>query len=358
MEIKFLQAECGDAAILRFEDDDGLHRNIMIDSGFERTFRHALDAEIRSIVSRSERIDLWIISHIHADHIGGVTKYITSVDFEELPDIVEKLLYNPPRIYELKLASKSASRAMSIAQGDRLYEYAAPKIKLPSYDITSAIPIMNISGLKLTILSPSPASLQALRTKYKLPGAPEFETEEDTTISTAVSRGQNDYYLPLESFVIQDFQEDNSIENASSIAVLLEYRSSRTLWLADAHPSNVIKTLITLGYSAQNKLRCDIVMVPHHGSKGNNSLELYEMLDCSSYVFSSNGENKYNLPSKECIARIIRNPLRDLNMPYHLYFTYDNHTLREIFANEESTLFEKYNFSVHYSQEKCLRFEI
>ena len=72
MKILFFQAECGDAALIRFVDENGAPHNVFIDSGYERTYASVIRQVINEIIAVGENIDLWIISHIHADHIGGV----------------------------------------------------------------------------------------------------------------------------------------------------------------------------------------------------------------------------------------------------------------------------------------------
>jgi len=93
-----------------------------------------------------------------------------------------------------------------------------------------------------------------------------------------------------------------------------------------------------------------MVKVTHHGSKGNNSDTLYSLIKSENYLFSVNGENKHNLPSKECIARILRNKKRPINFKYKFQFTYDNETLRSIFNGENEDIFNKYNFEVLYNK--------
>lgn len=92
------------------------------------------------------------------------------------------------------------------------------------------------------------------------------------------------------------------------------------------------------------RLNCDWVKVTHHGSKGNNSDDLYDHIVCSNYLFSVDGENKHYLPNKEAIARILRNKNRNIiKQPYSFYFTYDNPTLRRIFAVDGDRVFKTLN---------------
>lgn len=360
MEIKFYQAECGDAARIRFMGNDNKHHNIFIDSGFERTFRFVLGEEIKKIEKDTEQIDLWVITHIHDDHIGGVLKYLDSVKSGEFNDIVSQWYYNVPRFYAFVLNNNNPniSKAVSIGQGDILYEYLKNNKKLSETDITSELPCIDFFGLKITVLSPSVEKLKQLRNKYPIDSINELEKSESTTISEAKGAKENDYNIKLIDFKHGDFVEDKSVENGSSISVITEYSNKKTLLLSDSHPSDIITALRKLGYSKENQFECDWVKVSHHGSTGNNSNELYNLIKCNNYLFSVDGENKHNLPFKECIARIIRNENRNMDSTYNIYFTYDNDTLRSIFKIDGEDIFKEYNFEIHYSINKYLNFNL
>jgi beta-lactamase superfamily II metal-dependent hydrolase len=354
MEIKFFQAECGDAAAIRYLGNDNKYHNIFIDSGYERTFRHALELEIQEIIKRDEKIDLWIVSHIHDDHIGGIIKYIDCVNYGEFNDVVVKYIYNPPRNYNFIESDKSASKIVSIDQGDILYEHLKSKNKLHDIDIIDIVEPIELAGFKLTFLSPNQKKLNKLRKKYSSTKFKTLEREEDESISVAVSQKGNDYNVLLKDFNLDNWSEDSSIENGSSISLLTEFENKKILWLADSHPTVIVKSLKKLGYNNDNKLKCEWVKVTHHGSKGNNNDELFNIIDSSNYLFSVNGENKHNLPSKECIARILRNEKRSITSIYNFYFTYDNEVLRSIFKIEDETVYDDYRFQVFYNDEKAV----
>lgn len=351
MILYFYQAECGDAARIHYLGVDGNLHNIFIDAGFERTYTHVLAEQIELLRKAGESIDLWVVSHIHDDHIGGVIAYKNAIEIGQASDIVKDWYYNPPRspISSIRrLISLSPSSAKSISQGDGLAEYIANIGRLPHSDITTALPLQNIYGLKIKILSPSPAKLNQLRKNYSPITYKNFEPDELSEISTAKATRFYDYHIPIESFDLKSWKEDESIENGSSIAILTEFETKKILWLADSHPSIIVSSLKDMGYSKSNPLVCDWVKVTHHGSKANNSNELYELICCSNYLMSVNGENKHYLPNKECIALILRNPGRSLNSTYRFYFTYDNEILRSIFKVDGKQVFEKWNFTVEF----------
>lgn len=351
MEIHFYQAECGDAARIRYTGNDGKIHNIFIDAGYERTFTYVLADEIQKIRQADEKIDLWIISHIHDDHIGGIIQYIKSVTHGKKSDIVESWYYNHPRssIPEVNLLQFiSISRTKSIGQGDDLTNFLSVNNKLPKVDITSEIPDQNLFGLNVKILSPSVFKLSQLRKKYPATEFKVLEQNELSSVSEAKAVRAYDYQVPLELFNLYEWDQDQSVENGSSISVLTEIDGKKVLWLADSHPLDIISSLNKLGYSKANPLVCDYVKVCHHGSKGNNSNDLYELVRCSNYIMSVNGENKHYLPNKECFARILRNPNRPKGLAYNFYFTYDNSILRSIFKVDGDEVYKKYNFSTHF----------
>lgn len=355
MKVNIFKAECGDAAAIRYFGSDGRFHNIFIDSGYRRTFRFVLEDEIMKIIDLGEIIDLWIISHIHDDHLGGILKYIETIKSGEYPDIVQQFFYNPPRRYKFNTSADDSSDASSIQQGDALYEYLKSSNKLLDFDLVDTLIPVDLYGLKITLLSPSQEKLAALRTKYPLESDNEFEKEEDENTSEAVT-GQNDYNKSFEDFDFKLWREDLSIENGSSISFITEFENSRILWLADSHPSDILHALKRLGITETMKLDCDLVKVSHHGSFGNNSQELYSLINSKNYIFSVNGENRHNLPSKECIAQILRVPNRDMNVKYFFYFTYCNETLESIFSSESKEIFVKYNFETFFCDEKALNF--
>ena len=275
MELFCYQAECGDAIRIRFIGDDEKPHNIFLDSGYERTYRKVLRQVINDLIQAGECIDLWIISHIHDDHIGGVMKYIKSVEDKEIEDITREWFYNPPRqeavVYDKR--QEAVSSAMSISQGDKLYNFLRLNNKLPKKDITTDLGTVDRFGMKIHILSPTSSIITELRDKYKteIP----FQTNEIEEISSAKAIAQNDYNKNIEEFNLDRFNEDKSLENKSSVSVLVEYQGKKIMWLADSHPSVVIESLTQKGYSVNRPLVCDYVILSHHASKGNNSSSFF-----------------------------------------------------------------------------------
>jgi hypothetical protein len=341
-------AGCADAFRIRFLGVDKKYHNIFIDSGLPRAYKEFLGKEIKSIEESDERIDAWLISHIDDDHIGGVKTYISQIQKGKENDIVDRWIYNAPRLYpELTTTSKSKepSQGIGIKSGDAVWKYIQSVNKINSLEEFSATtsPI-NLLGLKMTFLSPSKTDIEKLRNKH---------TPKTGEPSKPKSPRTKDYYIKVEDFDFSDWKTDHSEANRSSIVCLTEYENSKTLWLADSHSEQVIESLRELGYSDENPICCDLVKVSHHGSFPNNSPELYKMIDCQNYLISADGKGN---PAKKTLAMILRNQNRDLSNKYFFHFTNEAKELKNIFDSDGSEVFEKWNFEVKFVENNLLKY--
>lgn len=334
MRLISYRAMCGDAFHLLYDGESGRHRNILLDMGHSRTYTTVLKDVISSIFTNSERIDALLLSHIHDDHIGGASKFIKEIQSDSnLQDIVCRWIYNAPRKYAVDMARNNINGVLcGIVNGDKIYEHIL--INSPS-DVDDVIAGQNfdIDGMKVIILSPDKDKLNQLKKKYsnKRPLC-KLETDETSVMAGNVA---DDYATPLLHFQPEKFHEDANIENASSIAAIFEYRGKRILWLSDSVPSVVINSLSKLGYSETNKIMCSAVLLSHHGSSGNNSLDLFKMISGERYIISADGINRHCLPNKETVVRIVA---ASPKIPVSLYFNYCDGRLLRMFKsdNQES----------------------
>lgn len=131
---------------------------------------------------------------------------------------------------------------------------------------------------------------------------------------------EEDLGLPIEVLAQRDFQEDDSVANHSSIALLFEYAGRRLLLAGDAYPSVLVKGLKAMGYSPRCPLQVDAFKLAHHGSRANTSGELLDLVDCSRYLISTSGA-RFGHPDKECLARVIWANRSDPDTT--LYFNYE-----------------------------------
>jgi len=327
MKLISYKAKCGDAFHIQYVGESGRRRNIFLDMGYSKTYTGVLKNVISSMVGTSDIIDVLFLSHIHDDHIGGATKLINDIESGEgLEDVVGRWIYNVPRKYDvIQTHEKKEGVLCGIVSGDIVYEHIFNICPSDLDDYTEG-KSFDVDGMKVTLLSPDTDKLNQLRLKYaKNRPICKSETDEASVEAGSVS---DDYSTPLTDFNTDSFQEDTSIENASSIAATFEFGDKRILWLADSVPSVVICSLSKMGFSNKNRVHCDAVLLSHHGSAANNSLDLFRMISADRYVISADGINRYCLPNKQTVARIVS---ASSTFPVNLYLNYNDGRLKRMF---------------------------
>lgn len=334
---------CGDCIRLEFVGQSGMTRNLLIDGGFERTFRDILSKELLGIVEHNNQVDLWVITHIHDDHIGGAIGYAAAVDAGIQRDIVSKWWYNPPRVPKLVKWEGETSRAMSIGQSNTLAAFIFRTGSLLGHNISSSDEPCELDGLRISVLSPDQDGLSALAKKYADPKIL-LELSENSSFFEPMAARLRDYHIKAKHFDFSSWRQDGNLENAGSIVLLLEGNGCKMLLLADSHPSTVVSSLKRKGFSSANPIECDLVKVSHHGSLSNNSGELYSMISCSNYLITCDGTNKHGLAQKACIVRILTAPRRNNARRYFFYFSSEDDFLKTMFDVDGPNIYIDLNF--------------
>lgn len=319
----------GDCFILQWDSVCGVKRTVILDSGTQTAYcKH-----IRSLLSHiTSDIDLWIISHSHNDHIGGVLKFADDLNGGILNLRCNRWLFNYIANSDIPISYNQASLAESVRQSSKLSDFLN-NLGFSSKDCAAKAGMtFIIDDVKFTILSP--INLQNI-------------SEEEKSSPTSFAAAYNtDYNKTIDSFNDNIFIEDTNAMNAGSIAVMVEYATKKFLWLSDACPTNLCYSLKALGYSKSNPLVCDYITLPHHGSKGNTSKELLELLQCTKYIVTADGNNIYNLPSKETLAKIITHNCSVSESEIEFLFPSSSETPYNIFSVDGISVYDKYRFRI------------
>lgn len=263
----------------------------------------ALKVRLQDLAARGGTLELVVVTHVDADHIGGMLKLLEK-DFYGVP--VRDFWFNGFRhlpgetfgekqgerltglLLEKKVAWNAELSNAALMVGDGDY----PQVTLPG-------------GAVITLLSPDAKQLAALKRKWiEVCGEADLYADVPAT-TTFYGEDGREYFggLPnVEDLSKQKFEEDETEANGSSIAFILEFEGKRVLLGADAFPSRLIASLREL--YGEEPHRFDLVKVPHHGSEKNVSEEFVRGLKCSRYLFSSNGA-RYKHPSLAAVARVV-----------------------------------------------------
>jgi len=306
---------------------------ILIDTGTKKSY---LKGGLKEQLKRIQKVDLLILTHTDEDHIGGILKYYEDNDrktklFNDVWFNTEHLISSNLKLetkYECQIQVTDCDNLnISLKQGLTLEKCLLKDDILPYQLITSG-KTYKIFSAQIQILSPNIDDLIEFHKQW--------ETEKDYNLEVAY---KTDYNLTISRLLENNYTENGTLANKSSIAFIFNYKDKKILLMGDAFPSVIEKNIRKLGYNESNKLKLEAVKVSHHGSKNGMSPNLLNIIDCDKFVISTNGGN--GLPSKECLARIATHKKEKVL----LYFNYENENTKSIFFNFE---YEKYNFEVVY----------
>ena len=206
-------------------------KTIIIDGGLY--CREEADQLYQMIQERGGRVDLWILTHAHSDHIGGLTWMM-----EHLPvfDItIDKLIYHFP-------PAEVLSKWEDWENNERFLYY--------------------VEKLGLNVVTPAPGDI------YECGG------------------------VSVEIISISEEYEKYWSTNPTSIIFLVHFPARDVLFLGDfevwAQPEFLSKYDVS-------KLRCDIVQMAHHGQAGVDR-SFYELIQPKYCLYTAADWIWYNYP--------------------------------------------------------------
>ena len=314
LELRLLPARQGDAIWIRWQDGARV-RQMMVDMGTPGTGRRLRDW--LSPPDGAERaFELLVVTHIDADHIGGVLSCL--VDEPPLDVAFADVWFNG-----LDHLDPPALESFGGAQGKRLMDWLAGRRWNHAFGgrrITSedaGAPVELPGGLVVTVLGPPAERLVALEPQWRRElaaalakrEAPPPRTGELEAFGRArPARPDLPDLAALDARARLASGGDGSKPNGSSIALLLEYGGRRVLLGADAYAGDLLATLQRLGGGAP--VRLDAFKLPHHGSRENVTPALIEAVDCTRFLFSTDGTQFFH-PDAEAVACVLNHGLPD-----------------------------------------------
>jgi len=339
--IKVLPVKCGDAFFIKHTATDKKVRNILIDGGFINAYK-ALQKVIEHISKKKWVIDLWILTHLDADHINGAIQYLRDEEKTGKGKLLNKLWFNFFNGFKLN----DDSAFLSFAKGFELTEILQKLRVKGRQDVTNELSPVTIGDAKIMLLSPDKATLTELKDRWKKEFKKYYLVDPPTYIVDPTGK---DSKTIKELSKLKDAKEDWSkicLSNRSSIALLYEENGKGVLFMGDAYPSVIINSLMAK-YSKKDPLKVKYVKLSHHGSRKNYSEDLLNIVKCRRFIISADGENQHGLPDKEVLAKILTHPNREKKKKIVFYFNHDDTRLRQLFDAEPDAQI-KYNFRMKF----------
>lgn len=368
IQIKMFSARNGDAFLLKLS---GLTQvAILIDAGYASTFEQVILPELKSLHAAGQILDLVIASHIDTDHIHGLIKFFTLNGSSNLSQVikVKNVWHNSLRSIPFQRSLKELSKQdKQIIKGLARIGFPKPSgtsllaneisgqqgsslaalLLAGNYhwnncdgkqSITSDTPSIRLSeDVNIKVIGPQRKRLESLRKSWLLElerkgflgevtqdqyfdDAFEFlNAKENNSLNIREISYSNLDDLELASI----YEADSSLNNGSSITILIESNSKKLLFLGDAWAEDVIDSLRNK-FSSTQPIYFDVVKISHHGSIRNTSPELLALIDSPRYLISSDG-SKHSHPDYPVLKAIVERPSSFVR---HLHFNYSTHASR------------------------------
>ncbi len=237
LEIYFIDVEGGQATLIVPPSK----QSILVDTGWPGlNSRDALRIATAAKKAGVKELDYVVITHYHADHVGGVPQLVAKMHVKTFVDHGASVEHGgeADRIYHAYLKARDATGHLEVKPGD----------KIP------------VKGLDVTVLTAAGASISSALSGAGQPN-PECATVKP--------------------------KEADPTENAQSVGILIQYGNFRMVDLGD------------LTWNKENELACpnnkigtvDLYLTTHHGADESNSPAMVRALH-PRVVIMNNGPHK------------------------------------------------------------------
>ncbi|SDT33847.1 Metallo-beta-lactamase superfamily protein [Pseudomonas asplenii] len=301
--VRAIQVENGDSLLISYgKQERPFH--LLVDGGPSKS-RSTIVSVLESVRGKDDklRLEALVVTHYDLDHIQGVIELL-----EDTPpwlDICEVWFNGYHHLMPSDMLGSAEADVLSALIRTRGLSWNASFRELKD-DLKGGAVIHQSSnsvslrgGLNIKVLSPDLSGLAALAKSWPNPvlPPPEPEAAPDDLL------GRGDEWPPKKFFSNggASFVPDTSVPNRSSIALLLTFGEKRAVLAADAF-CDVVRRGLEMHLPDNEPVH--LLKVSHHGSKGNTSADLLEMLGCKNFLISTSGK-MHKHPDHALIERLI-----------------------------------------------------
>jgi beta-lactamase superfamily II metal-dependent hydrolase len=300
-DVTMVPAGHGDCLWIEYGEGTTRHR-WLIDCGTQQTSRELL-RRTGALLEHERLLELFVMSHIDSDHIGGALPFF-------------KAVRRGLRFGDVWFNGwRQVSGSLGAKQGE-IFSTALVELELPWNVWRDGGPIVIDGaelpvhvlpgGMTLTLLSPGAPQLKKLAPAWSREMKKYGLTPGSRVDYSRFMKGTPSASTDVDSLADSPFSADAGVPNGTSLALLAEFGGAAVLFAADAHAPVLVESIRTLLRARGTaRLRLDAFKVSHHASQNNISTELLQLLDCRRYLVSTNG-NHFCHPDREAIARIIK----------------------------------------------------
>jgi hypothetical protein len=347
----FLDARHGDCFLVRWEADGdgrgggsrgggsrGGERVMLVDGGPAGVYKASLQGRLRQLTGQDgsrdgsrgagpagrgggegtpPHLDVVCLSHVDDDHAGGLVRLFKDMrqaqqDGEALPYAVDALWFNSvEELVDQRAPGLSASVHPLLEQAAAT-DTAVTASYNQGRDIRNAAAALRLDGntpfgsplvegaeatlhdLDITVVAPDEGALAELEEKWR----------------EAKQRG--------DPGVISAAYADDSVQNLSSIVLLLRHEDGTALLTGDARGDHVLAGLRALDLlDDPAPLHLDLLKLPHHGSDRNVEPDFFERIQADHYVISADGIRHHH-PGEDTLRWLVESRAPEDEYVVHL----------------------------------------
>lgn len=316
--IENLSSGQADCFLINLENDLYDKCTILVDGNREGSKTVSFMAMVNRIASL-EKLDYIVITHVDNDHLGGILSLfkkepgITPDISQQLKDTI--IIYN--YVAHGEISYKQARILENLIHDRKVINSFSQKYE------------NNRSMLKFL-----PLSIRKI-----LEFTPQREQNAYFTFLGPNNAGANAVMMDYNRCYWEGSTPNSELINKNSITFLLEFAGKRVLFSGDAFLSDVETALCNIE-DPKNPLKIDLIKIPHHGAKDNNSAIGYfsKKHKCIHFLLTAKTPRAKDHPDEIVIQQLYLNNPRDTKIYTELDLTCINTKYKYISENRTKTI--------------------
>ena len=263
LSVQYIPMQYFDAIFIQFTGEDGSMHNIVVDGGELKKRKYCYTDRIKEklaiLFGRGESIDLWVVTHIDNDHIGGLYHFINDKNFFEthcrrLKEVW--MNYGGKGDYDVQRTG-----TIGYHSGKELRNLLKEKHVCVKQGILAGY-TATLSNATITVVAPDERSMKRYIEWWN-------NKEFKDAVQTAdgfIKGGEWDYDKKFKDFNLNQYDEDDEVKNNSSIAFVLSYHGYQLFFTADTCSTILMNGLKSTQMMNGEKLKFDLIHNSHYGS--------------------------------------------------------------------------------------------
>lgn len=336
--ITMYPVNCGDAISLQFPSN-GKDYTILVDGGFLHTYEDGFKPLIDQLANDKKKIDLWILTHLDADHINGAVSFLRDPAYIK-KKIVKTFWFNCFKRFTLPQSTTKKSIKNGIEIRDQLNPIGTT-LKTKIVEGKKQL----FGGGTIEVLWPDKDTFDKLGKHWDEEEKAYWQKKTKSKKTVKVKKYDFDERIETLSAKKNPNEKKKDIVNKSSIAFIFELDGKRSLFLGDSHPADINKKLEVMHKKEKKRIKFEYVKLSHHASKANFDPELLDYIDCLNFIISANGVNGNKLPNKQTLAKILTHERRNVKKEQiNFIFNYNDPKFHSMFDIDNDAQ-KRFNFT-------------